>query len=30
MFFRIEMFVYLNDNILPFCDVSFDNISGFL
>ena len=30
MFFQIEMRVYFNGNILPFCDVNFDSISGFL
>jgi len=30
MFFQIDLFVFFNDNILPFCDVNFDSISGFL
>ena len=33
LFFQIELFVYFHyfhENILPFCDVNFDSISGFL
>ena len=30
MFFQIDLFVFFNDSILPFCDVNFDSISGFL
>ena len=28
-FFQIDLFVFFNDNILPFCGVNFDSISVF-